>query len=45
MAMAAVNACGPLLNTRLHDVLARVQEIALHGIRHDTAVALAMAQV
>jgi len=44
-AVDAVNAWGPLINARLHDVLARVQEIALHGVRHDTSVALAVVQV
>ena len=43
--MAAINAWGPLINARLHDVLARVQEIALHGVRHGASVALAVAQV
>jgi len=41
VATDAVNARGPLINARLHDVLARVQEIALHGIRHGASVALA----
>jgi len=40
-----VNARGPLTNARLHDVPARVQEIALHGVRHGASVALATAQV
>ena len=43
--MAAVNAQGPLINARLHDVTAHVQEIALHGIHHGASVALAAAQV
>ena len=38
-----VNARGPFINTCLHDVLVRVQEIALHGIRCGTLVALAAA--
>jgi len=45
VAMAAINARGPLINAHLHDVLARVQEIALHGVRHGTSVALAVVQV
>ena len=43
VATAAINARGPLLINRLHDVPARVQEIALHGLRHGAAVALAAA--
>ena len=43
VAMAAVNARGSLINTRLHDVLARIQEITLHGVRHGALVALAVA--
>ena len=35
----------PLLNNRLHDVPARVQEIALHGVHRSVAVALATMQV
>ena len=31
-ATTAVNAHGPLLINRLHDVLGRAQEIALHGV-------------
>ena len=45
VAVDAVNAWGPLINARLHDVLARVQEIALHGVYHGASVALATAQV
>ena len=44
-ATATINARGPLLINRLHSILARTQEIALHGIRHGVAVALAAAQV
>ena len=44
-AVDAVNARGSLINVRLHDVLAHVQEIALHGVRHGAAVALTMTQV
>ena len=43
--MDIVNAWGPLINARLHDILAHVQEIALHGVHHDVSVALAAAQV
>ena len=43
VATAAINARGPLINARLHDILAHVQEITLHGIRHGASVALAMA--
>ena len=45
VAMAAINARGPLLNNRLHDVPARILEIALHGVCHGAAVALATTQV
>ena len=41
----AVNARGPLINARLHDIPARIQEIALHGVRHGASVALTAAQV
>ena len=41
----AVNARDSLINARLHDVPARVWEIALHGVRHGAAVALTAAQV
>ena len=41
----AVNARGSLIDARLQDILARVQEIALHGVRHGAAVALTAAQV
>ena len=44
-AVDAVNARSSLINARLHDVSARVQEIALHGVRHGAAMALTMAQV
>ena len=36
---------GPLINARLHDILACVQEITLHGVRHGASVALAAVQV
>ena len=44
-ATAAVNARGPLLINRLHDIPARAHEIAIHGIRRGAAVALAATQV
>ena len=44
-AVDIVNAWGPLINARLHDILAHVQEIALHGVRHGASVALTVAQV
>ena len=39
-----VNARGVVPVVRLHDILNRVREIALHGVRHGTAMALAAAQ-
>ena len=45
VATVAVNSQGPLINARLHDVPAHVQEIALHGVRHGTSMALTAAQV
>ena len=45
VAVDAVNARGPLINAHLHDVLAHVEEIALHGIHRGASVALAAAQV
>jgi len=39
----AVNAWAPLINARLHNVSAQIQEITLHGVRHGASVALAMA--
>ena len=45
VAMDAVNAWASLINARLHNIPAHVQEIALHGVRHGALVALAMAQV
>ena len=44
-ATSAVNAQGPLLINRLHDIPARAQEIALNDIHHGATVALAAAQV
>ena len=43
--MNAINARGPLINARLHDILDRVQEIALHNVRHGASVALTAVQV
>jgi hypothetical protein len=40
-----VNARGVTLLDRLQDVWERIQEIALHGIRHGAATAFASAQV
>ena len=45
VAADAVNAWGSLINVRLQDIPARVQEIALHGFRHGASVALTAAQV
>ena len=45
VATVIVNARGPLINAHLDDILARVQEIAFHGVSHGTLVALAAAQV
>ena len=44
-AMDVVNARGSPIDIRLQDIPARVQEIALHGVRHGAAVALTAAQV
>ena len=43
MAVDAVNARGSLIDAHLQDIPVRVQEIALHGIRHGVSVALAAA--
>ena len=40
-----VNARGTVPVARLHDILNRVREVALHGVRHGAAMALAAAQV
>jgi hypothetical protein len=40
-----VNSRGTVPVARLHDVLNNVSEIALHGVRHGAAIALAMVQV
>jgi len=39
-----VNARGVVPVVRLHDIPNRVREVALHGIRHGAAMALAAAQ-
>ena len=38
-----VNASGSLIYAHLQDIPARVQEIALHGVRHGASVALTAA--
>ena len=43
--MDAINARGSLIDARLRDVSARVQEVTLHGVCHGAAVALTVAQV
>ena len=45
IATAVVNARGPLLINRLHDIPVHAQEIALHGIHHGAVVALVAAQI
>ena len=45
MATAAVNARGPFINVCLHNVPARVLEIALHGVHCSAPVALAAVQL
>ena len=45
VAVDAVNARGSPIDVRLQDILARIQEIALHGVHHGAAVALTTAQV
>ena len=44
-AIDAVNARGSLIDAGLQDILARVQDIALHDVRHGASVALTAAQV
>jgi hypothetical protein len=44
-AASTVNARGPSLVDRLHDILAGVQEVSLHGVHRGAAVALATVQV
>ena len=39
-----VNARGAVLVVRLHDIPNRVREVALHGVHHGAAMALAAAQ-
>ena len=39
-----VNARGAVLVVCLHDIPNRVREVALHGVRHGVAIALATAQ-
>ena len=39
-----INARGAVLAIRLHDIPNRVREVALHGVRHGAATALATAQ-
>ena len=43
-AVGFVNARGAVVVVRLHDILNRVREVALHGVRHGAAMALAAAQ-
>ena len=45
VAADTINARGPLINSCLQDISANVQEIALHGVRRGTSVALTAAQV
>jgi len=40
-----VNARGAISVVRLHDIPNHVREVALHGVRHGAAMALASAQV
>ena len=42
--MGFVNASGAVPVVRLHDISNRVREVALHGVRHGAAMALAAAQ-
>ena len=42
--MGFINARGAVPVIRLHDIPNRVREVALHGIRHGAAMALAAAQ-
>ena len=44
-AVDVINARGSSVDARLQDISVRVQEITLHGIRHDASVALTAAQV
>ena len=45
LAAGFVNDGGAVLVVRLHDILNRVREVALHGVRHGAAITLAVAQV
>ena len=40
-----VNARGTVPVVCLHDIMNRVREVALHGVRHGATMALASAQV
>ena len=40
-----INARGAVPVVRLHDIPNRIREVALHGVRHGAAMALAAAQV
>ena len=42
--MGFVNAKGAILVVRLHDIPNHVREVALHGVHHGAAMALAAAQ-
>ena len=42
--MGFVNARGAVLVVRLHDIPNHVREVALHGVRHSAAMALAATQ-
>ena len=42
--MGFVNARGPVLAIHLRDIPNRIREVALHGVRHGAATALATAQ-
>ena len=45
VAADVVNARGSPIAARLQDILAHIQEIALHGVRHGVSVVLTAAQV
>ena len=45
VAAHVINAQGSLIDAHLQDILARVQEIALHGVHHGASVAPTVAQV
>ena len=42
--MGFINSRGTILVVHLHDILNYVREVALHGVRHGDAMALAAAQ-